>query len=234
MNEILVVDYGMGNLGSILNMLKKVGVPAQLSKDADDILRAQKLILPGVGAFASAMNNLRARGYVDALNQKILTEKIPILGICLGMQLFSKQSEEGDEPGLGWLDAQTVRFQFPASAQQLKSSAKQNAGGSDLSVPLGQLKVPHMGWNTIKVCQKSPLFIDAEEERRFYFVHSFYMQCNDPRDVLTCTQYGFEFTSAVCRGNILGTQFHPEKSHRFGLAFFKAFAAWSPATEPDK
>lgn len=214
MNRILVVDYGMGNLGSILNMLKKVGVPAELSKDADDILRAQKLILPGVGAFASAMNNLRARGYIDALNQKILTEKIPILGICLGMQLFSKQSEEGLVPGLGWLDAQTVRFQFDGSREHFK--------------------VPHMGWNTIRLCQKSPLFIDAEEERRFYFVHSFHMQCNDPRDVLACTQYGFEFTSAVCRGNILGTQFHPEKSHRFGLAFFKAFAAWSPAADLEK
>lgn len=214
MNKILVVDYGMGNLGSILNMLKKVGVPAALSKDADDILRAQKLILPGVGAFASAMNNLRARGYIDALNQKILTEKIPILGICLGMQLFSKQSEEGLVPGLGWLDAQTVRFQFDGSREHFK--------------------VPHMGWNTIRLCQKSPLFIDADEECRFYFVHSFHMQCNDPRDVLACTQYGFEFTSAVCRGNILGTQFHPEKSHRFGLAFFKAFAVWSPAADPGK
>lgn len=214
MNRILVVDYGMGNLGSILNMLKKVGIPAALSKDPGDILQARKLILPGVGAFASAMNNLRARGYIDALNQKILSEKIPILGICLGMQLFSKQSEEGMAPGLGWLDAQTVRFQFPASDPQFK--------------------VPHMGWNTIKVCQKSPLFLDVEEERRFYFVHSFHMQCNDPRDILAYTQYGFEFTSAVCRGNILGTQFHPEKSHRFGLSFFKAFAAWSPAAGPGK
>jgi glutamine amidotransferase len=212
MNRITVVDFGMGNLGSILNMLKKVGVPAGLASEPGEILRARKLILPGVGAFASAMNNLRARGYAAALDQKVLVEKTPILGICLGMQLFSRQSEEGQVPGLGWLDAQTVRFQFPASEQQLK--------------------VPHMGWNTIRVCQKSPLFTETEDERRFYFVHSFHLQCNDPRDVLACTRYGLEFTSAVCRGNILGTQFHPEKSHRFGLDFFKAFAAWSPAGGP--
>jgi glutamine amidotransferase len=210
MNRILVVDYGMGNLGSILNMLKKVGIPAELSKDPGDILRAHKLILPGVGAFSSAMNNLRARGYINALKQKVFAEKTPILGICLGMQLFSKQSEEGSELGLGWLNAQTVRFQFDGSMEHFK--------------------VPHMGWNTIRLCQNSPMFLDPEAERRFYFVHSFHMQCNDPGDILACTQYGFEFTSAVCRGNILGTQFHPEKSHRFGLAFFKAFAAWSPAT----
>lgn len=212
MNRITVVDFGMGNLGSILNMLKKVGVPAGLASEPGEILRARKLILPGVGAFASAMNNLRARDYAAALDQKVLVEKTPILGICLGMQLFSRQSEEGQVPGLGWLDAQTVRFQFPASGQQLK--------------------VPHMGWNTITVCQESPLFAETEDERRFYFVHSFHMQCNDPRDILAHTLYGLEFTSVVCRGNILGTQFHPEKSHRFGLAFFRAFAAWSPASGP--
>jgi glutamine amidotransferase len=208
MNGTLIVDYGMGNLGSILNMLKKVGITAELSRDPRDLLRARKLILPGVGAFDTAMRRLQEGGYIDILGQKILAEKIPILGICLGMQLFGKRSEEGPVPGLGWLDAQTVRFRIPDSARQLK--------------------VPHMGWNTIRLCQKSPLFPDPEAEHRFYFVHSFHMQCNDPADVLACTQYGFEFTSAVCRGNILGTQFHPEKSHRFGLAFFRAFAAWSP------
>jgi len=212
MGGILVVDYGMGNLGSILNMLRKVGVAAGLSQGPEDVLKAGKLILPGVGAFATAIGNLRARGYVDALNRKVLAEKTPILGICLGMQLFSKRSEEGGEPGLGWLDAQTVRFQFPAAGRQPK--------------------VPHMGWNSIRLLRESPLFPEAEDDRRFYFVHSFHMQCNDGRDVLARTFYGGEFTSAVCRGNIVGTQFHPEKSHRFGLAFFKAFAAWSPAAGP--
>jgi glutamine amidotransferase len=221
MNKIVVLDYGMGNLGSILNMLKKMGVPAELSRGPEDVLRARKLILPGVGAFASGMKNLRERGYIDALKQKVVVEKTPILGICLGMQLFSKESEEGGEAGLGWLEARTVRFQF-------------SPAGYDLSVPLGQLKIHHMGWNTIRLCQKSPFFLDAEEERRFYFVHSFHMQCNDPRDILARTQYGIEFTSAVRHENILGTQFHPEKSHRFGLAFFNAFAAWVPATDPDR
>jgi glutamine amidotransferase len=214
MNKILVVDYGMGNLGSILNMLSKAGIPAELSRDPGDILRARKLILPGVGAFDKAMNRLREMGYSAALKQKVLVEKAPVLGICLGMQLFGKESEEGLVPGFGWLDAQTVRFPFAVSPEQFK--------------------VPHMGWNMIRLCQKSSLFPDPEAERRFYFVHSFHMQCNDPGDILACTQYGFEFTSAVCRENILGTQFHPEKSHSFGLAFFKAFAAWSPAAGQGK
>jgi glutamine amidotransferase len=211
---VIVVDYGMGNLGSILNMLKKVGVPARLSSGPGDVLKADKIILPGVGAFDNAMKKLRGIGYVDALNQRVLVDKVPILGICLGMQILGRRSEEGQEPGLGWLDAQTVRFQFNDARQEPK--------------------VPHMGWNTIRICRESNLFPNPEMERRFYFVHSFHVQCNNTGDVLTRTQYGLEFTSAVFHDNILGTQFHPEKSHRFGLEFFRAFAAWFPGKAPGR
>jgi glutamine amidotransferase len=207
---VIVLDYGMGNVGSILNMLKKIGVSAELSKGPEDVLRAERLILPGVGAFDVAMRNLRNLGYVDALTRRVLVDKVPILGICLGMQLFATSSEEGQEPGLRWLDAQVVRFRF--------------GGGSGSE----GLKVPHMGWNTIQISRPSDIFTETETPRRFYFVHSYHLDCNDPRDVLSRTRYGLEFVSSVCHENILGTQYHPEKSHRFGIEFFKAFAAWSP------
>ena len=210
MDRIVVIDYGMGNIGSVLNILKKLQIHATISKGPEDVQNANKLILPGVGAFDDAMKNLRAMDYIDVLNKKILVAKTPILGICLGMQLFGMHSEEGNEPGLGWLDAQTVRFRF-----------------EDIKY---QKKIPHMGWNTVHVCQKSPLFPNPDEEYRFYFVHSFHVQCNNPNDILTQTQYGSEFNSAVCHENIIGTQFHPEKSHRFGMAFFQAFATWIPST----
>ena len=211
MHRIVIIDYGMGNLGSIMNMLRKVGATAELSVSADDISKADKLILPGVGAFDNAMKNLYDLGYIDVLTQKVIDERTPILGICLGMQLFGLKSEEGHKSGLGWLDAKTVLFQFDGTT--------------------GNLKVPHMGWNAVNICRKSPFFPKPDEEHCFYFVHSFHLQCNNPSDVLTYTHYGCEFTSSVCHKNILGTQFHPEKSHRYGLAFLHAFAAWTPATE---
>lgn len=205
---IAVIDYGMGNSGSVVNMLIRIGCNVKLTSSISDIKQASRLILPGVGSFDNGMNKLKDLGLLDILNERVLIAKTPILGICLGMQLFGKNSEEGQQPGFGWLDAGSVRFSFATSPQQIK--------------------IPHMGWNTIRVCQNSLLFTSIEEERRFYFVHSYHMQCNDPADILTRTNYGIEFTSSVCRGNILGTQFHPEKSHRFGLELFQAFLAWSP------
>jgi glutamine amidotransferase len=201
---IVIVDYGMGNLGSVVNMLKKGGAQAVISSDPKVIAPASKLILPGVGAFDSGMRNLAERGLVTLLHQKVLEEKVPILGLCLGMQLLTKNSEEGQLSGLGWLDATTVRFRF----SQEKSD----------------LKIPHMGWNSIQIKKKSPLFTDLPSEPRFYFVHSYYVICQDIEDVAATTGYGFDFASVVWRENIMGVQFHPEKSHNFGLRLLKNFA----------
>lgn len=200
---VTIIDLGMGNLGSIQNMLKKAGAKATISSEAKELEKAEKLILPGVGAFDYGMKNLKERGLLEVLNDKVICERIPILGLCLGMQLFSKRSEEGQLPGLGWLDAETVRFKFDPSDTRLK--------------------IPHMGWNTVQISQEHPLFQDMQGELRFYFVHSYHVLCRDKGVELGRTTYGYEFTSVVRRENILGTQFHPEKSHRCGMAILRNF-----------
>jgi glutamine amidotransferase len=200
---IVIVNYGMGNLGSIINMLKKVGVQAKISSDPKDIESADKLILPGVGAFDTGMQSLRELDLVDLLNDKVLNQKTPTLGVCLGMQLITKRSEEGVLPGLGWIDGESIRFRF---------DPRQN-----------NLKIPHMGWNTVNVQRTEPLFRGLEQEARFYFVHSYHVICNNLSDVLTTTDYGYEFVSALQRDNIMGAQFHPEKSHKFGMRLLKNF-----------
>lgn len=202
---IVIVDYGMGNLGSIVNMLKKIGVPAALSADPATIEKADGLILPGVGAFDSGMQNLAQRGLLPVLNTMVLERKVPILGLCLGMQLFTRRSEEGVLPGLGWLDAETVRFRFE---------------GAD-----AQLKVPHMGWNIIEPCREHPLLANLGSEPRFYFVHSYHVVCADSEKVLARAHYGIDLVAMVATGNILGAQFHPEKSHKFGMTLFRNFAS---------
>jgi glutamine amidotransferase len=201
---IAIVDYGLGNLGSIANMLKKVGAAATITADPAVIRQADRLILPGVGAFDTGMRNLEERGLIPLLNERVLGDEVPILGVCLGMQLLGRRSEEGQLPGLGWLDAAAVRFKFEGV----------NA----------HLKIPHMGWNELTVCQPHPLFADLQEESRFYFVHSYHVVCANPANVLARTTYGFDFTSAVVKGNIIGVQFHPEKSHRFGMTLLQNFA----------
>lgn len=209
---IVIIDYGMGNLGSVRNMLKKkVGVAAEISASAADIETADKLILPGVGAFDNGMRNLATLGLIPVLNRRVLEDKVPILGICLGIQLFSKSSEEGRLPGLGWIDAHTVRFRFDEGAS---------------------LRVPHMGWNIIKPTHPHPLLENLGSEPRFYFVHSYHVRCEDPANVLATCYYGIEFTAAVMRDNICGTQFHPEKSHRFGWNVLNNFAKGTPACCP--
>jgi glutamine amidotransferase len=210
---IVIVDYGMGNLGSIENMLKKIGVPVRISANASDISSAEKLILPGVGSFDRGMANLHERGLVPLLNAKVMEEKTPILGICLGMQLFTKQSEEGASPGLGWIDAQTVRFKFDRETSALK--------------------VPHMGWNTIEVQRAGSILDNLFEEPRFYFVHSYFVHCNDPVNVLATTCYGTSFHSAIMSRNIVGTQFHPEKSHKYGLRVLQNFAEAHKLSQPE-
>jgi len=201
---IVVVDYGMGNVGSIVNMLKKVGCQATVSAAPETIQKAEKLILPGVGAFDQGMMNLRERSLIPALNRKVVDDRSPILGICLGMQLLSSRSEEGQLPGLGWIAAETRRFQFHTEGMSLK--------------------VPHMGWNEVNPRDQSSLFKEFEETPRFYFVHSYHVCCEREEDILATSVYGHEFTAAVKKGNIMGTQFHPEKSHRFGMQLLRNFA----------
>jgi len=193
---IVIIDYGMGNLGSIANMLRKVEAEVVVSCDAAVIARADKLILPGVGAFDNGIKNLAERGLIPLLNDKVLHDKTPILGLCLGMQLFTRWSEEGQLPGLGWIDAETVRFKF--------------------DLKYAHLKIPHMGWNNLQICQSHPLVADLVDEARFYFAHSYHVVCADMSIVLAQTHYGYDFASVVAKENIMGTQFHPEKSHKFG------------------
>ena len=202
--KIIIVNYGMGNLGSIHNMLRHIGYEAFISADTDEIMSADKLILSGVGAFDGGVKNLIEGGFLFPLEKKVLDDKIPILGICLGMQLFSKRSEEGRLPGLGWLNAETVRFSFGDNA--------------------GNLKIPHMGWNTVTIEKNDPLFNRMPGDFRFYFVHSFHLLCANEEDVLGSTFHGYKFASAITKGNIYGVQFHPEKSHRFGMQILRNFA----------
>jgi glutamine amidotransferase len=200
---IVIIDYGLGNLGSIQNMLKKIGVPSLISGEADQIYKASKLILPGVGSFDNGMRNIHERGLLKVLDKAVIEDKKPVLGICLGMQLLTKSSEEGIMEGLSWIDAKTIKFNFPDSQK---------------------LRIPHMGWNNVKTAKNHPLLNEMEEESRFYFVHSYYVKCADEKDVLMYCDYGIDFACAVQRDNIIGVQFHPEKSHKFGLKLMKAFA----------
>lgn len=202
---VVVIDYGMGNVGSIVNMGRRGGSRITISADPAVIEKADKLILPGVGAFDNGMANLHDRGLVPVLNRQVLERNVPILGICLGVQLFTRGSEEGRRPGLGWIAADTRRFVFENGQPQLK--------------------VPHMGWNFIEPAKPAGLLEALPPQPRFYFVHSYHLVCDDASDVLTWTTYGRRFASALHRGNIWGTQFHPEKSHKFGLALLKSFLA---------
>lgn len=199
---VVIVDYQMGNVGSIVNMLKKIGISAVASSDFDKIRNADKLILPGVGSFDGGMANLQRLGMVHLLEEKVLEQKAPILGICLGMQLMTKSSEEGNMAGLGWVKARTLRFKHDNAAN---------------------LKVPHMGWNTIIPKKNSALLAGMDDEKRFYFVHSYHVHCEEPNDILAVTPYGYDFVSAVEHGNIYCVQFHPEKSHKFGMKLLKNF-----------
>ena len=201
---ITIVDYGVGNLGSILNMLKKVGAKAQTSCDPDVLRQAEKLILPGVGAFDPGMRKLNEVELVPLLNELVLEKKVPVIGLCLGMQLMTNGSEEGVEAGLGWIDAETVRFKF----------GPENA----------HLKIPHMGWNTLDIRRQHPLVEELGPESRFYFVHSYHIVCADEADVVAYTDYGYPLAAVINKGNIMGAQFHPEKSHKYGLQLLKNFA----------
>lgn len=199
--KIIVVDYGMGNLHSVIKALKRIGVNAIISSNPEELENADKIILPGVGHFKKAIENLKDEGFIEILNKKVLEDKTPILGICLGMQLFSKFSEEGDVEGLGWIDAETKKLKINET----------------------NLKIPHMGWNSVEIKKESKLLNGIENDELFYFVHSYNVVCSNSKDILTKTKYGAEFNSAVEKENIFGTQFHPEKSHKAGLKILKNF-----------
>lgn len=199
---ITIVDYGMGNLGSILNMLKKIGVQATISSSHDEILNAGKLILPGVGAFDAAMTRIQDAGLSMILDKRAMVDRIPILGICLGMQILTRGSEEGKLPGFGWIPAQAKRLPVQPD-----------------------LKVPHMGWNIVYPSNASRLTENCEKEARFYFVHSYAVFVDKAENSILKTEYGIEFDSAIQRDDIYGMQFHPEKSHRFGMQVLKNFAS---------
>ena len=203
--NLVVVDAGIGNLGAIPNMLKRVGATARITNRADEIAVADRLILPGVGAFDAAMRTLNELGIVEILREKALVERIPVLGVCLGMQLLFRGSEEGNIPGLGWIPGQAVRFRVDRA---------------DRSV-----RIPHMGWNYASTVDGAVLLAGFEQTPRFYFAHSYHVECDDTADVAGWTTYGYRFASVVQHENIGGIQFHPEKSHRFGLKIFENFLA---------
>lgn len=199
---ITIIDYGMGNLGSIQNMFKHIGAKSVITGDPAAIEKADSILLPGVGAFDTAMTRINSSGLRAILDRKALVERVPVLGICLGMQLLARSSEEGRMPGFGWIQASIRRF--PA---------------------MGDLKVPHMGWNVVVQTRKSALTEALPADARFYFVHSYCVLVDDDRDSILRTTYGVTFDAAVQHENIYGVQFHPEKSHKFGMQLFKNFAS---------
>lgn len=201
---LAIIDYGMGNLGSIKNMLKRIGYnDVVITSSVQEIEQADKLILPGVGAFDTGMRHLHESGLLPILNEKVLNRKTPVLGVCLGMQLLMKNSEEGTHLGLGWIDGSVVKFAFEEDES---------------------LKVPHMGWNTLDIKREDILLTALEEEARFYFVHSYHVNVDaNPAWAVATTHHGVSFASMVHQGNIFGTQFHPEKSHRFGMQIYRNF-----------
>jgi imidazole glycerol-phosphate synthase subunit HisH len=199
---IAIIDYEMGNLGSIRNMLAKLGFQSEITKDPERIAAADRLILPGVGAFDAGMESLERSGLIPILNKRVLDERVPTLGICLGMQLMCRRSEEGKCGGLGWIAADVVRFQ-PADST---------------------IKVPHMGWNVVVPAQPAALIEGMPDESRFYFVHSYFVRCELPSDVLLTSSHGQPFHAAFRHDNLWGVQFHPEKSHRFGMQLLRNFA----------
>lgn len=200
---VIVIDYGVGNIGSIINMFKRLGVEVETSSQPELIEKASKLILPGVGSFDLGMRKLNESGVAEILQKKVLVDKIPILGICLGVQLMTKGSEEGVLPGLGWFDAQTIKFRFTEEHKRER--------------------VPHMGWRDTIIKKQSKLFNLNDEEYRYYYVHSYHLLPKNEEDILTTARYGYEFVSGLEKDNMMGLQFHPEKSHKYGMRVFKNF-----------
>lgn len=200
---ITIVDYGMGNLGSIRNTFQRLNIESQITSKPEDIINAEKIILPGVGAFDRGMHNINELGLLPALRTSVLTNHVPILGICLGMQLLSNRSEEGQTNGLGWIDAETIHFVFDS-----------------MDIPR---KIPHMGWNSVNPEREDPIVSGVNSDDRFYFVHSYHISGIDEKLVTGTTEYGYTFPSLIRQDNIFGIQCHPERSHRSGFKILQNF-----------
>lgn len=199
---VVIIDYGMGNLRSVQKAFERIKVPVKVSSNIADILAADKIVLPGVGNFEKGISNLKERKIYEVLNEVVLNKKKPILGICLGMQLMTKFSEEGNCTGFGWINAKTQRFTFQNNV----------------------LKIPHMGWNNLFIKNFDPIFEGVENDNFFYFVHSYFITCQDTSNIMSETNYGIKFVSSFRKDNIYGCQFHPEKSHDAGLLLLKNFS----------
>ena len=203
---IAIIDYNIGNISAVVNMLQRLGLKCRVARSIADIEHADQIILPGNGAFDACIRNLRASGLIPVLEKQVLEIGKPLLGICVGAQMLGHGSAEGVESGLGWIDMQVERFP-----------------------ELSNLRVPHMGWNHVVPCQKEhQLAENMTVDTRFYFVHSYYMLPKNTTDILFQTHYGIDFAAGVAQRNIMGVQFHPEKSHRFGKKLLNAFANWKP------
>lgn len=201
---ISIVDFGLGNIQAFLNVYKRLNVDARTARSADDLRGATKVILPGVGAFDHAVERLDESGMREVLDDLVLRQRVPVLGVCVGMQILGSSSEEGTRPGLGWIDGRVRHL---------------NA----LSVD-GPLQLPHMGWNDVEAATGNPLFAKLESDARFYFLHSYYFECNRDKDIAATSFYGRSFCCAVSSDNIHGVQFHPEKSHHYGMRLLQNFA----------
>jgi glutamine amidotransferase len=200
---IKIVDYGCGNINAIANIYKRLAIPASIAAGPKDLQGAEKVILPGVGAFDHVVKCLNESGMKPELERLVLEEKKPILGICVGMQILGKRSEEGVLPGLGWINGEVKKI--------------------DVSNFTHEPRLPHMGWNDVVPLTREPLFVNLETTPRFYFLHSYYFDCADENDALAVTDYGGRFTSAVHSENVYGVQFHPEKSHQWGIQLLRNF-----------
>lgn len=201
---ITLIDYGVGNLFAFQNVYKRLGIPIKIANNSSDLKNAEKLILPGVGSFDYAMSQLNASGMRDKLDDLVIVQKIPVIGICVGMQMMGNRSDEGKLEGLKWIDAEILKF--------------------DESLIKQRTKLPHMGWNDVIPSRETPLFQGLEKKSIFYFLHSYYFKCNNSIDSLAISEYGISFSSAINHDNIYGIQFHPEKSHQYGEKLLYNFA----------
>lgn len=201
---ITILDYGSGNINAIKNIYERLNIPFEFATTKEQLQSADHILLPGVGAFDETISTLVANGYFEVLNKKVLVEKVPLLGICVGMQMLADSSEEGELKGLGWIHGKVKKF--------------------NKNLIPDKPKIPHLGWNSIEIMRGCPLFMDIDPEVGFYFVHSYYYECADEANVVCKTQYGDFFHSAINRENIYGVQFHPEKSHDNGIQLLRNFA----------